>query len=196
MKIKLFKENYENKVVKKPIKNKRLVDIKWIVTVTLLAFFISIIFSFFSEIITSNANSIIATVIILLFIGLGIIFDMVGVSITVADIKTFNSMATKRVRGSKLAVKLIQNNEKASSFCNDVIGDICGIVSGSAGVALASIIAQNLDADIFVPTLIITAIIAALTIGGKAIGKATAINKSTSILFKFSKFVSYFYGEK
>ena len=42
----------------------------------------------------------------------------------------------------------------------------------------------------------ITAIIAALTIGGKAIGKATAINKSTVILFKFSKFISYFYGEK
>ena len=195
MKTKSFNEKYENKVVKKPIKNKRLVDIKWIVIVTLLAFFISIIFSFFSEIITSNANSIIATTIILVFIGLGIIFDMVGVSITVADIKTFNSMATKKVRGAKLAVKLIQNNEKASSFCNDVIGDICGIVSGSAGVALAGIIAKNLYINIFGPTLIITAIIAALTIGGKAIGKATAINKSTPILFKFSKFASYFYGE-
>ena len=196
MKLKRFKENYSEKVNKKPIKNKRLVDIKWIVTVTLLAFFISIIFSFFSEIITANANSIIATTIILVFIGLGIIFDMVGVSITVADIKTFNSMATKKVRGARLAVKLIQNNEKASSFCNDVIGDICGIVSGSAGVALANIIAKNLYINIFAPTLIITAIIAALTIGGKAIGKATAINKSTPILFKFSKFISYFYGEK
>ena len=196
MKLKRFKENYSEKVNKKPIKNKRLVDVKWIVTVTLLAFFISIIFSFFSEIITSNANGIIATIIILVFIGLGIIFDMVGVSITVADIKTFNSMATKRVRGAKLAVKLIKNNEKASSFCNDVIGDICGIVSGSAGVALASIIAKSLYINIFAPTLIITAIIAALTIGGKAIGKATAINKSTPILFKFSKFISYFYGEK
>ena len=196
MKLKRFKENYSEKVNKKPIKNKRLVDVKWIVTVTLLAFFISIIFSFFSEIITSNANSIIATIIILVFIGLGIIFDMVGVSITVADIKTFNSMATKRVRGASHAVKLIQNNEKASSFCNDVIGDICGIVSGSAGVALASIVANKLSINVFLPTLIITAVIAALTIGGKAIGKATAINKSTPILFKFSRFISYFYGER
>ena len=196
MKAKIFNEKYETKVKKKPIKNKRFVDIRWIITVTTLAFFISIIFSFFSEIITSNANSIIATIIILVFIGLGIVFDMVGVSITVADIKTFNSMATKQVRGARLAVKLIQNNEKASSFCNDVIGDICGIVSGSAGVALASIVAKNLYINIFLPTLIITAIIAALTIGGKAIGKATAINKSTTILFKFSKTLSYFYGEK
>lgn len=196
MKLKLFKEKYEEKVNKKPIKNKRLVDIKWISIVTILAFIISIIFSFFSEIITSNANAFVATIIILVFIGLGIIFDMVGVSITVADIKTFNSMATKRVKGAKLAVKLIQNNEKASSFCNDVIGDICGIVSGSAGVALSSIIADKLDINIFIPTLVITATIASLTIGGKAIGKATAINKSTPILFKFSKFISNFYRGK
>jgi len=196
MKLKVFKEKYSEKVNKKPIKNKRLIDVKWISIVTVLAFTISIIFSFFSEIITANANSVIATIIILLFIGLGIVFDMVGVSITVADIKTFNSMATKKVRGARLAVKLIQNNEKASSFCNDVIGDICGIVSGSAGVALAGIIAESLNINIFIPTLIITAIIAALTIGGKAIGKATAINKSTPILFKFSKIASYFYNGK
>ena len=196
MKIKLFKEKYEEKVNKKPVKNKSLVDFKWIGIVTILAFIISIIFSFFSEAITANSSSVIATIIILLFIGIGIIFDMVGISITVADIKTFNSMATKRVKGARLAVKLIQNNEKAASFCNDVIGDICGIVSGSAGVALASIISDKLNVNIFIPTLIITAIIASLTIGGKAIGKATAINKSTPILFKFSKIVSYFYRGK
>ena len=196
MKIKDYNEKYEKKVVKKPIKNKRLVDVKWIVTVTVLAFFISIIFSFFSEGITRNANGIVATIIILIFILLGILFDMVGIAITVADIKTFNSMATKRVRGANLAVKLIKNNEKASSFCNDVIGDICGIVSGSAGVALAGILSIKLDINIFILTLIITALIAALTIGGKAIGKATAINKSTQILFKFSKFISYFYYGK
>ena len=196
MKTKNYKEKYSKKVSKKPIKNKRLVDWKWIITVTLLAFIISIGFSFFSEGITEHANSIVATIIILLFIGLCIIFDMVGISITVADIKTFNSMATKQVRGSKLAVKLIQNSEKASSFCNDVIGDICGIVSGSAGVALSAILSSTYDINIFTTTLIVTAVIAALTIGGKAIGKATAINKSTLILFEFSKIASCFYKGK
>ncbi len=193
MKIKTFKEKYSKKVSKKPIKNKRLVDYKWIITVTSLAFFISLVFSLISETTIPNANSIVATLVILLFIGIGIIFDMVGIAITVADIKTFNSMATKQVRGARLAVKLIKNNEKASSFCNDVIGDICGIISGSAGVALSSNLASSLDLNIFVVSLFITAIIAALTIGGKAIGKATAINKSTPILFEFSKIISCFY---
>ena len=193
MKVKKFKEKYSKKASKKPVKNKRLVDYKWIFTVTLLAFFISLGFSLFSEITIPNANSIIATFIILLFIGIGIIFDMIGIAITVADLKTFNSMATKQVRGAKLAVKLIQNNEKASSFCNDVIGDICGIISGSAGVALSSIIAKSFDLNLFIVSLLITAIVAALTIGGKAIGKATAINKSTPILFQFSKLLACFY---
>ena len=196
MKVKTYKENYSKKVKKKPIKNKRFVDIKWIITVTVLAFFISIGFTFLSEIVTDNASAFFATVIILLFVGIGIVFDMIGIAITVADIKTFNSMATKQVRGAKLAVKLIQSNDKAASFCNDVIGDICGIVSGSAGVALSAIIATELNINIFIPTLIITATIASLTIGGKAVGKATAINKSTRILFAFSKVASCFYKIK
>lgn len=193
MKLKKFKEKYSKKVNKKPVKNRKLVDYKWIITVTLLAFFISLIFSLFSEGVISNANSVVAITIILLFIGIGIVFDMVGIAITVADIKTFNSMASKQVKGAKLAIKLIKNSEKASSFCNDVIGDICGIISGSAGVALANIIATNFNFNPLIVSLLITAIIAALTIGGKAMGKATAINKSTLILFRFSQVIANFY---
>ena len=193
MKLKIFKEKYSKKVNKKPVKNRKLVDYKWIITVTLLAFFISLIFSLFSESVIPNANSVVAITIILLFIGIGIVFDMVGIAITVADIKTFNSMASKQVKGAKLAIKLIKNSEKASSFCNDVIGDICGIISGSAGVALANIIATNFNFNLLIVSLLITATIAALTIGGKAMGKATAINKSTLILFRFSQVIANFY---
>ena len=52
---------------------------------------------------------------------------------------------------------------------------------------------MSLNINIFFTTLFITAVIAALTIGGKAVGKAAAINKSTLILFRFSKIASYFY---
>ena len=175
------------------MKNKKSVDYKWILTVTILAFFISLIFSLFSETIIPSATSIVAIIIILLFIGIGILFDMIGISVTVADLKTFNSMATKQVRGARIAVKLIKNSEKASSFCNDVIGDICGIISGSAGVALSTILANSFHLNLLMTSLLITATIAALTIGGKALGKTAAINKSTKILFEFSKFLACFY---
>lgn len=196
MKAKDYKEKYSKKAKKKPIQNKRLVDIKWILIVTLVAFFISLGFSFLSETVMPNANVIVAIIIILLFILIGILFDMIGIAITLADISTFNSMAAKKVKGAPIAIKLIKNSEKASSFCNDVIGDICGIVSGSAGVALSVILANKFNLNLFAITLTITAVIAALTIGGKAIGKATAINRSTYILFGFSKVLSIFYRVK
>lgn len=192
MKKKLFKEKYSTKAKKKPVKDKKKNDYKWIRTITISAFLISLIFSFLSETIIPNVTLIVALLITLLFIFIGIIFDMIGISVTVADLKTFNSMASKQVKGASLAVKLTQNASKVSSFCNDVIGDICGIISGSTGIAISTIIASKLNCDILVVTLIVTATIASLTIGGKALGKSVAMNKSTLILYRFSKALSIF----
>lgn len=193
MKDKKHKENYAKKASKKPIKDKKKSDYKWILTITILAFFISFSFSFLSELIIPNVNLSIAVLVTIIFISVGIVFDMIGISVTVADLKTFNSMASKQVKGASLAVKLTQNAPKVSSFCNDVIGDICGIISGGAGVTISSILATKLNCNILIVTLITTAIIASLTIGGKALGKSVAINKSTFILYRFSKMLSYIY---
>ena len=193
MKNKKYKEKYSKKTSKKPIKNKKLVDKKWIITISIVTFLISLFFSFLGEVIIPNAHIIISFLLIITFILLGIIFDMIGISVTVADIKTFNSMATKRVRGAHLAVKLIKNSEKVSSFCNDVIGDICGIISGSTGITIALVISDLTNINSLIITLLVTAIIASLTIGGKAIGKSFAINKSNTILYKFVLFLSFIY---
>ena len=193
MKNKKYKEKYSKKTSKRPIKNKKLVNYNWILKITLSTFFISLAFSLVSETIIPNANIFISIILVLLFIGIGIIFDIIGVSITVADVKTFNSMSSKNIRGAKLAVKLIKNAEKVSSFCNDVIGDICGIISGSTSASIALIISNKFDINLLVISLIITAVVASLTIGGKAIGKSIAINKSDSIIFKFSSLISFFY---
>ena len=112
---------------------------------------------------------------------------MVGISVTVADKKVFNSMASKKVKGAKTALKLIKINSKVSSFCNDVIGDICGILSGGAGVTIATSLSTMYSLNPVFVTLIVTSLIAALTIGGKACGKSIAINKANRILFVFSK---------
>lgn len=193
MKNKKYKEKYSKKTSKRPIKNKKLVDKKWIITISIVTFLISLFFSFLGEVIIPNAHIIISFLLIITFILLGIIFDMIGISVTVADIKTFNSMATKRVRGAHLAVKFIKNSEKVSSFCNDVIGDICGIISGSTGITIALVISDLTNINSLIITLLVTAIIASLTIGGKAIGKSFAINKSNTILYKFVLFLSFFY---
>ena len=127
------------------------------------------------------------------FIAIGILFDIIGIAIATADEKPFHSMNSRRVKGADVAVLFKKNADKVSSFCNDVVGDICGIVSGSTGSIIALNIASKLEIDKFIVTLLITALIASLTIGGKALGKSFAINKSNVILYKFSKFVSCFY---
>lgn len=177
-------------------KKKELIQYRWIIKITLLAFCISLIFSTTSELLIPNVNTIIGIILVILFIVIGILFDMIGVAVTSADEKPFHSMNSRRVKGSDIAVLFKKNADKVSSFCNDVVGDICGIVSGAAGSIIAISIAKSFQIDTFCITLLVTACIASFTIGGKAMGKSIAINKSNVILYKFSKFVSYFYKLK
>ncbi|MEG2379489.1 MAG: hypothetical protein RSB77_04635 [Bacilli bacterium] len=179
--------------MKKIKSKKKNSNVKWIIQIVLMAFFISLIFSFSSEIILNKVNTIIGVIILISFILFGVLFDMIGTAVTSADIKPFNSMSARKVKGAKIAVIFKKNADKVSSFCNDVVGDICGIISGSAGVIVAKAVSETINIDFFYVTLILTAIIAALTIGGKAIGKGIAMDNNTIILHSFAKFVSIFY---
>ena len=176
--------------MKKKKKNKS--NVQWIMTVTVLAFIISIIMGFFGELILSNVGLLVSVIITLLFIILGIIFDVIGVAFTAANIHVFNSMASKKVKGASLAVKMISNASRVSSVCCDVIGDVCGVASGSSGVTIAAILILDLKMNSILVSSVTTAIIAVLTIGGKAIGKEFAIKKSTFIVSKVSRFLTIF----
>ena len=104
-------------------------------------------------------------------------------------------MSAKKVKVAKMAIKLKRNADKVSSFCNDVVGDICGIVSGSTGAVITIKIVDNYDFNSLVVTLIVMGIISALTIGGKALEKGYAMKKSNKILFKFARILSIFSKE-
>ena len=173
-------------------KKKNTVDYSWIIKIGIIAFIISFFFSFISETAIPNVNIIIGILLSLVFIVLGIIFDMIGVSVTASDEAEFNSMASQKVKGAKMAVKLKKNADKVSSFCNDVVGDICGIISGSTGAVIALKLSLIFKTDSILITLIIMGIISTLTIAGKAMVKGIAIRKSNKILFKFAKILSIF----
>lgn len=168
----------------------------WIIKITLLAFIISFIFSFICEMALNNTGVIVGIIILLIFILLGVIFDMIGVAVTASDEKPIHSMNARKVRGADVATVFKKNADKVSSFCNDVVGDICGIISGSAGVVIATSLTKIIKIEPLYISLIVTAIVAALTIGGKALGKGIAIKNSNIILYTFSKIISYFYKPK
>lgn len=177
----------------KKIKKKSNVDYGWIIKIIILAFFISVIFTSISETVIPNVNIIIGIILTLLFIGIGVLFDMVGVAVTAADEKVFHSMSSQKVRGAKTAVKMKRSASKVSSFCNDVVGDICGIISGSTAAVISMDITKQLGVSSLFVTLIVMGIVSSLTIGGKAIVKGIAIKKSNNILFRFAKIISIFY---
>lgn len=169
---------------------------KWVITVTFLAFFISFIFSFSSNTIMPKVNLFVGIIILLLFIAIGIVFDMIGVAVTSTDEEPLHAMSSKKIKGAKKAVSFKKNADKVSSFCNDVIGDICGIVSGSAGVTIATSLSEKLNTSVLYTGLVITALTAALTIGGKAFFKSIAIKNSNQIVHMTAKVLSIFEKKK
>ena len=162
----------------------------WPLIVTILAFFISLLFSFISESIMPKVGIIIGIIILIIFILIGIIFDMIGVAVTSSNEEPLHAMSSKKIKGAKKAVSFKKNADKVSSFCNDVIGDICGIISGSAGVTVAIGLSNRFNLNLFWTSLIVTALIAALTIGGKAFCKKIALLNSHKIVYMTAKIIS------
>ena len=178
---------------KKEKVKKEVVNWSWIAKILIMSFTISFGMSFIAQMTIPNFNLFFGILITLLFIGIGILFDIVGVSVTGADEAVFHSMNSRKVKGASVAVMFKKNADKVSSFCCDVIGDICGIVSGAAGTTIALLLSKDTGMDLVLSSLIVAAVIASLTIGGKAIGKSFAINKSDIIVYEFGKIVSNFY---
>ncbi|MBQ6497645.1 MAG: hypothetical protein IJI58_02895 [Bacilli bacterium] len=187
-----FKSLVEETRKKEKIKKEK-VNVKWIITIIVVSFVISFCLSFIANSTIPHLSLIFGIIITLIFILIGILFDIIGVAVTTADEAVFHSMNSRKVKGANVAVKFKKNADKVSSFCCDVIGDICGVISGAAGTTIAAILITKYHFNVLLVGLLVTAVISSLTIGGKAIGKSFAINKSDIILYEFAKFISNFY---
>lgn len=164
-------------------KRERNKQIKWVATIFLVTIVISGTISFVSDEVMASSSLPVAFLILLVIILVGILFDIVGMAVASADEKPFHSMAAKKVPGAQEAIRLLRNAERVSSICNDVVGDICGVVSGSASATIAAQVIRSFDFSWpQVATLLMSALAAGLTVGGKAVGKSIAIDSCTEIV--------------
>lgn len=171
--------------------NGNAVNVKWIATISITSFLLSVLMSYTSNRALESVGNIIAFVILLVFISIGILFDIIGVASTVATEKRFHSMAARRVNGAKQAIWIVRNAEKVGSFCNDVVGDISGIISGATSAVIITRLTQDgTDVRSVILSLGITGCVSSLTIGGKAIGKTFAISHSEDIVFLTGRVLS------
>ena len=164
-------------------KKERNKTIKWVVTIFFVTILVSGTISFASNELMSISSVGVAFAILILIVLIGIIFDVIGVAVTSADEKPFHSMAARKVPGAQEAISLLRNAERVSSICNDVVGDICGVVSGSASASIAAQLITHFSGDKHqITMLLMSALVAGLTVGGKAIGKTFAIGSCTKIV--------------
>ncbi|MBR7160053.1 MAG: hypothetical protein IKD20_03340 [Clostridia bacterium] len=167
----------------------------WTIKITVISFLITIFFSFLSEITANNSSLLVAIFVIIILITVNILFDGIAVAVTSCELAPFLSMASKKVPGSRTAIFLVNNAEKVSNICADVIGDVCGIISGACSAAITVKMMLDPSFDFWV-SILINAIIAAITIGGKAFGKFIAVKYNKEYIMFTAKIVSIFRKEK
>ncbi len=167
----------------------------WVLAITLSSLFLSAVMSLGSSMIISRVTPAFSVLIILLIIIVNIIFDVVGTSVTAAEEAPFHAMAARKLYAAKEAIRLVRNAEKVSNFCNDVIGDICSVISGTASAYVVYSLFSKAGSGVegFM-AIFIPAAVAGLTVGGKALGKAFAINNSNYIIYKTACLIKFFAG--
>ncbi len=178
----------KNKIKFKSTYNKRRINYTWIITITLATFLMAVLLESSTKNFLDTSSAFLTTLILFSIVFLGIFFDLLGIAVTAARERPLHAMASKKIRGTKEAIGLIRNAGAVSNFFNDAIGDISGIISGTA---IMTIIIR-MDSDTALMNTLMIAIIAALTVGGKAIGKEIALRKSNAIVFKMGCFLSFF----
>ena len=178
---------------KKPKKKRNT----WWIKVTIISFVLAAFFSFLSEL-TADAEHIVVILLLLGFLILAsILFDAIGVAVTSCDDAPIIAMSSRKIYGAKTAMWLVKNSSTVASICNDVIGDIFGIISGACAAAIVIKVAVDLsDTWQRWVAIGIAALVSALTIGGKAFMKNVAIKNSKEFVLFVARLLAVFIPEE
>lgn len=139
-----------------------------------------------------NVGLGLAALIVLASIAIAILADILAIAATAGREEPFNAMASNKVAGAREALTIVRNAEKVNSIFSDVIGDICGTISGVAATPIIlSVHALYPGLPLSVITMAVLGLVAFLTVGGKAAEKGFAVKASTSVLLFVGKIVHY-----
>ena len=190
----------QNKFEKEEIPKRKRKPMNWAVKITVITFLIAFFMGMFADVLSKNLSFFPALLVLIFIILVGIVADMAGIAIATADEKTINAMAARKMGGAKEALTLLKNAEKATNIFNDVIGDIAGIISGATSatigvylVAMAKDFLEkgNFQLGQFLMLSLLSALVAALTVGGKAAGKKYAMKNAAGIVYFVGKLAYY-----
>lgn len=166
---------------------------KYIVGVGIASLFLAAVFFMLAELLARRLDSLaLSFVFLVLIILVGITSDLIGTAVAAANEAPFHAKAAKKVPGAPEGILLIRNADKVANITMDVVGDIAGTVSGALGISLVIMIIQmREDLDRFALNILITALIAALTVSGKAYGKRLALSRPNDIIFFVARIIAW-----
>ncbi|UTR09476.1 hypothetical protein MM300_16465 [Evansella sp. LMS18] len=167
-------------------------SLHWSLIVAVITLVLAALFAVISTSILSGVTWGTGMVIVFIIVFIGVLFDTIGVAATAANEKPFHAMAAAKLPGAKQAVQITRNADRFANFCNDVIGDIAGVISGTASAYVVLRFSLQLGYEEgttfqFLVSVLFTALVAALTVGGKSVGKTLAIQYSTEIIYNVGR---------
>ena len=145
-------------------------------------FFCATVVSFITNSAVEHITAVyLVFLILLLVVGVGVIFDAIGVASMSANIVPFNARSARKAPGAAITLKLLRKADVVANTCCDVIGDVCGIVSGALGATLVVIIGDSVINTVILSALM-AGLVSSLTVGGKAMMKGVAIRNADRIM--------------
>ena len=171
-------------------------SVRWAFKALVLSVSLSIVFGMFSQSLFPTMPAFLSVLIIFFFIIVSVLFDMIGVAFTTMSKSDLNGFSEPDSHLFETLSRLFENKDKISSFCGDIVGDICGILSGAGGVSLVYNM-NFLDMNVnFIATCITSSVIAGLTIFGKAIMKGYAVQNCKKVAYLTAKIIYSFQIKK
>ncbi|MDR1093852.1 MAG: hypothetical protein LBL66_06855, partial [Clostridiales bacterium] len=119
----------------------------WWIKVFFLTLALSAAFGFISETVLTRTHFIVAAVVLLVFMVVNVVCDVLGTAVATCEVEPFQSMAARKIKGAKTALRILKHAEKFNNITNDVVGDICAVVGGAMGVALVRQIIKPYEWD-------------------------------------------------
>jgi hypothetical protein len=165
---------------------------KWTIIVLILSFVLSVFFSFITSAAMESLTLFFAFLLLLVIIAVNILFDMVGTAVQSAEEKPFHSLAARKVPGARESISVIRHAPQLANMCCDVIGDIAGIISGATTARIVVEFVEMFNLQGMLPSLILTGLVGALTIGGKAMSKGISMQNGNTIVFMVGKIMYFF----
>lgn len=112
-----------------------------------------------------------------------VLVDIVGTAVTAAEEAPFHAMAANRVAGAREAINLVRRADRVANVANDLFGDIFGTIGGAVSAAIVVRLAAGTRLPEAPLSIVLLALVAAVTVGAKAAAKTFAINQANEVIF-------------